>query len=65
MKCIDRIGKSEFSLNELYQFEDELQMIFLSNRHRKQKIRQKLQILRNRGFLEFLGRGIYRITPTA
>lgn len=65
MKCIDRLGRLEFSLSELYQFEEELRMIHPSNRHIKEKMRQKLQILRDKGFLEFLGRGVYRLTSAA
>jgi type II restriction enzyme len=63
MQCIDRVGKAEFSLNELYQFEEELRTVYPSNRHIKEKMRQKLQILRDKGFLEFIGRGIYRLRP--
>ena len=65
MNCIDRIGKSEFSLDDLYRFKAELQILYPANRHIKEKMRQKLQILRDKGFLEFLGRGIYRVRPTA
>jgi type II restriction enzyme len=65
MKCIDRIGKLEFSLSELYQFEEELGAIYPSNRHVREKVRQKLQILRDKGFLEFLDRGVYRLTSAA
>jgi type II restriction enzyme len=32
------------------------------NRHIKEKIRQQLQILRDKGYLEFLERGRYRLT---
>jgi type II restriction enzyme len=65
MNCIDRLRKPEFSLHELYRFEDELQLVHPSNRHIKEKIRQKLQLLRDKGFLQFLGRGVYRLTPAA
>jgi type II restriction enzyme len=65
MNCIDQLGKPELSLHELYRFEAELQSIHPSNRHIKEKIRQKLQLLRDKGFLEFLGRGIYRLTPAS
>jgi type II restriction enzyme len=65
MKCIDQLGKPEFSLHELYRFEDDLQLIHPSNQHIKEKIRQKLQLLRDKGFLEFRGRGVYRLTPAA
>lgn len=65
MQCIDRLGKSEFSLQELYRFEEDLKLIYPSNQYIKEKVRQKLQILRDKNFLEFLGRGNYRLTsPT-
>jgi hypothetical protein len=35
--------------------------VYPLNQHIKEKIRQKLQILRAHGYLEFLGRGIYRL----
>ncbi len=58
MKCIDRLGKLEFSLSELYQFEEELRMI---STHQiatvKEKMRQKLQILRDKGFFGISGSG--------
>lgn len=63
MKCIEKLGKSEFSLNEFYRFEDELRTAYPSNQHVREKMRQKLQVLRDKGFLEFIGRGIYRLTP--
>jgi type II restriction enzyme len=31
------------------------------NRHVRQKIRQQLQVLRDRGYLEFKGKGRYRV----
>jgi type II restriction enzyme len=63
MRCIDRLGKSEFSLRELYQFEKDLKLNHPSNQHIKEKVRQKLQILRDKNFLEFLGRGILPSHP--
>lgn len=61
MKCIERIGSSTFTIEEMYRFEDELRHIFPLNRHIKEKIRQQLQVLRDKGYLEFLGRGNYRL----
>lgn len=62
MKCIDELGKREFSISELYSFENALSIKYKNNRHIKDKIRQQLQFLRDRGYLEFTGRGIYRLT---
>jgi len=61
MKCIDRLAKEEFMLDDVYSFEKELGKIYPGNKHIKDKIRQQLQILRDRGYLEFLGRGKYRL----
>lgn len=61
MKCVESIGKNEFTLDEVYEFEDQLHQIYPNNRHIKQKIRQQLQFLRNQGYLDFLARGYYRL----
>ena len=62
IRCIEKIGKHTFTINELYSFEAEFRAIYPSNHHIKEKMRQKLQILRDKGFLEFLGGGTYRLT---
>lgn len=61
MKIVELLGKSEFSLSEIYEQEYELQRIYPANRHVRPKIRQQLQVLRDNGYLEFLGAGKYRI----
>ena len=61
MNCIDKLNKKEFLLGELYGFEQELKLKHPNNRHIKDKIRQQLQFLRDKGYLEFLGQGKYRL----
>ena len=61
MKCVEMIGKTEFTLDDVYAFEKQLSILYPSNRHVKQKIRQQLQVLRDHGYLEFVSRGYYRI----
>jgi type II restriction enzyme len=61
MLCIEKIGHKEFSLNEIYAFENVLRKKHPDNYHIKDKIRQQLQILRDRGYLEFTNRGKYRL----
>ena len=58
-QCIDRLEDS-FSLNQVYAFADLLKLKHPDNHHIKDKIRQQLQMLRDRGIIEFLGRGHYR-----
>lgn len=59
MRCIDRLDKASFTLNEVYRFEEELSAKFPANRNVKPKIRQQLQVLRNNGYIQFLGAGCY------
>ncbi|WP_216395564.1 DpnI domain-containing protein [Arcanobacterium phocae] len=58
--CIEQLGSAEFSLRELYNFEHILGQKHPQNKNVKAKIRQQLQLLRDRGFIEFLGNGYYR-----
>ena len=58
--CVERIKKKEFSLDDVYAFEAHLQLKHPSNHRVKEKIRQQLQVLRDKGVIEFLGRGQYR-----
>ncbi len=62
MRCVDKINKKEFILDDIYAFERELSQLHPENRHIKDKIRQQLQILRDKNYLDFVSRGYYRIT---
>lgn len=61
MKCVESIGKNEFTLDEVYRFEAQFSQLYPRNRHVKQKIRQQLQFLRDRGYLDFVMPGKYRL----
>jgi type II restriction enzyme len=61
LKVIHSLGKKEFSLHDVYEFENELSRLHPTNRHIQPKIRQQLQVLRDMGFLRFLARGSYRL----
>lgn len=58
---IEKIGKTEFTLNDIYKYESELADLHPENLHIKDKIRQQLQVLRDRNYLEFVNRGVYRL----
>lgn len=62
MNCIDKLNKKYFTLDEIYNFENVLSKKHPENKHIKDKIRQQLQFLRDKGYLEFLDRGNYRLT---
>lgn len=60
LNCINLIATVDFSLNDMYNFEDYLHKKFLNNNNIRAKIRQQLQILRDRKIIEFIARGKYR-----
>jgi len=60
LACVERLPGREFTLEEMYLFTDELQQRHPSNSFVRPKIRQQLQCLRDKGYIEFLGRGHYR-----
>lgn len=60
MKAVEAIGRAEFELTDVYAFEARLSALYPSNNNVRPKIRQQLQVLRDHGYLEFLGGGRYR-----
>lgn len=60
LNCVNNIDKPFFDLGDMYKFEYELQIKHPKNSNVKPKIRQQLQFLRDRGFIEFLGNGKYK-----
>lgn len=63
MSCVRSINKPVFSLEDVYKFVPELQKLYPNNRHIKAKVRQQMQVLRDKDWLAFLGRGVYRLNP--
>jgi hypothetical protein len=61
MTCVDAIGKREFQIDDIYAFEDRLRRLYPENKNVRPKIRQQLQFLRDRGYLDFVSRGYYRL----
>ncbi len=59
LMCIERIPGKDFRLDEVYSFADELQMKHPDNNFVHDKIRQQLQYLRDKGFVQFVDRGKY------
>ena len=60
LKCVERIPNDDFNLDEVYAFADELQRKHPENNFVRDKIRQQLQYLRDKGFVQFVERGRYR-----
>jgi len=61
MNCIETLGKKDFTLQEMYDFEGQLKQVHPENNNIKAKIRQQLQFLRDKGFLRFMEPGCYRL----
>lgn len=60
LKCVDAIKKDTFSLEDIYKFEEDLKNKYPKNNFIKDKIRQQLQLLRDKRIIEFTGRGHYK-----
>ena len=60
LKCINQIPTEQFTLKEIYAFEKILIDRYPKNKNVREKIRQQLQILRDKGVIEFIDRGLYR-----
>lgn len=61
LRCVEQIGLRKFRLADVYAFEDHLSQLHPNNNNVRDKIRQQLQVLRDRGVLRFLGRGRYEM----
>lgn len=59
--CVEKIKREEFSLDDVYAFEGYLKTKHPTNNNVKAKIRQQLQFLRDKGILDFIGRGQYKM----
>ncbi|MFH1022061.1 MAG: DpnI domain-containing protein [Planctomycetota bacterium] len=59
--CLQRIVERRFTLEQVYAFQGELAERHPRNQNIQAKIRQQLQILRDKGVLNFLGCGTYEL----
>jgi type II restriction enzyme len=60
LHCVNQIRTQDFNLQQFYQFESILALKHPDNHNIKAKIRQQLQFLRDKGYIEFRGNGKYR-----
>ena len=59
LNCVQRLD-STFTLKQVYEFVNELKIKHPGNNNVEAKIRQQLQFLRDKGFVEFTSRGNYK-----
>lgn len=62
LQCVEKTKNDKFSLSEIYQFSEKLKIKYPENHNVEAKIRQQLQILRDKGYIIFLGNGRYKKT---
>ena len=60
LSCMERIPNADFTLEQMYAFEEELSAKHPDNNNVRPKIRQQLQVLRDRGIVVFVRPGEYR-----
>ena len=60
LNCVNDIDSEVFTLQDFYKYANVLGAKHRQNKNVTAKIRQQLQFLRDKGFIEFVGRGVYR-----
>ena len=60
LNFVNFINQEIFTLRDVYEYAPQLQTKHPDNHNIEAKIRQQLQILRDKGLIEFLGNGIYQ-----
>jgi type II restriction enzyme len=61
LRIVRSLNKQAFSLHEVYSMEQAFAAAYPENNNIRAKVRQQLQVLRELGYLEFCGRGSYRL----
>ena len=64
LRIVGSLGRLDFTLQDIYARETELMAIYPENQNVRPKIRQQLQVLRDRGILSFVGGGVYRLATS-
>jgi type II restriction enzyme len=61
LRVIRSLRQPAFSIDKLYAAEPVFSAAYPDNNNIRAKIRQQLQVLRDLGYLEFCGRGVYKL----
>ena len=62
LRTVRQLGKSDFTLQDVYAFEPQLKALHPNNQNIRPKIRQQLQVLRDLGLITFHDPGKYRVS---
>jgi type II restriction enzyme len=58
--CVKSLPNPIFTNEDIHAFESDLAKLYPGNRHIRDKIRQQLQVLRDRGLLKQPARGMWQ-----
>jgi type II restriction enzyme len=61
LSVLRSLGKATFTNGDVYAFAPQLEKLHPNNRHVRDKIRQQLQVLRDRGFIVQVERGVWAL----
>ena len=61
LRLVQSLGRKEFKTSNMYEYVRHFEELHPDNRHVKDKIRQQLQVLRDRGFLTQVERGVWAV----
>lgn len=61
LRVVQSFGKKEFKTSDMYGYVRHFEKLHPGNRHVRDKIRQQLQVLRDRGFLRQAERGVWAV----
>lgn len=59
LRCVESLPEKVFTNDDIYAFASDLATLYPDNRHIQPKIRQQLQVLRDRGLLKSVKRGTW------
>lgn len=59
LNCVNKMPENIFTIEQMYSFEEELKAKHPQNKHIKEKIRQQLQLLRDKNIIRFVVKGVY------
>jgi len=61
LRVVQSLGKQEFKTSDMYEYVRHFEQLHPDNRHVRDKIRQQLQVLRDRDFLRQHERGVWAV----
>ena len=61
LRVVQSLGRKEFKTSDMYEHVRHFEQLHPDNRHIRDKIRQQLQVLRDRGFLKQHERGVWAV----